>query len=101
MHTCNGTPSSLSSEEVNITEISLYPKDSFPHNSFTIRVARANLQNIFQVSSLLYFMLGLPWCLTSKNPPSIQETLVQSLGWEDSLEKEMATHSSMAAWRIP
>ena len=36
MHTCNGTPSSLSSEEVNITEISLYPKDSFPHNSFTI-----------------------------------------------------------------
>jgi len=29
------------------------------------------------------------------------ETWVQSLGWEDTLEKEMATHSSMLAWRIP
>ena len=31
----------------------------------------------------------------------MQETQVQSLGWEDSLEKEMATHSSVLAWRIP
>ena len=30
-----------------------------------------------------------------------QETRVQSLGWEDPLEKEMATHSSILAWRIP
>ena len=30
-----------------------------------------------------------------------QETQVQSLGWEDPLEKEMATHSSILAWRIP
>ena len=36
-----------------------------------------------------------------KNLPSMQETQVQSLGWEDSLEKEMATHSSILAWRIP
>ena len=33
--------------------------------------------------------------------PGKQETQVQSLGWEDSLEKEMATHSSTLAWRIP
>ena len=33
-----------------------------------------------------------------KRPPAMQETLVQSLGWEDSLEKEMATHSSILAW---
>ena len=33
--------------------------------------------------------------------PSMQETWVQSLGLEDSLEKEMATHSSILAWRIP
>ena len=32
---------------------------------------------------------------------AMQETQVQSLGWEDSLEKEMATHSSVLAWRIP
>ena len=36
-----------------------------------------------------------------KNLPAMQETQVQSLGWEDSLEKEMATHSSVLAWRIP
>ena len=36
-----------------------------------------------------------------KNLPAIQETWVRSLGREDPLEKEMATHSSILAWRIP
>ena len=36
-----------------------------------------------------------------KNVLAIRETQVQSLYWEDSLEKEMATHSSVLAWRIP
>ena len=36
-----------------------------------------------------------------KNLPAIQETWVQSLGWEDPVEKEMATHFSILAWRIP
>ena len=35
-----------------------------------------------------------------KNLPAMQETRVRSLGWEDPLEKEMATHSSTLAWRI-
>ena len=35
-----------------------------------------------------------------KNPPAVQETRVQSLGWEDPLEKGMAIHSSILAWRI-
>ena len=35
------------------------------------------------------------------NLPAMQETRVQSLSWEDTLEKEMATHSSILAWRIP
>ena len=42
--------------------------------------------------------------LAVKNLPSVQEpqdTWVQSLGWEDALEKEMATHSSILAQRIP
>ena len=34
-----------------------------------------------------------------KNPPAVQETWIQSLGWEDLLEKEMATHSSTVAWK--
>ena len=33
--------------------------------------------------------------------PTMRETRVQSLGWEDPLEKEMATHSSILAWKIP
>ena len=36
-----------------------------------------------------------------KSPPAVQETWVRSLGWEDPLEKEMPTHSSILAWRIP
>ena len=36
-----------------------------------------------------------------KNLPAMQETWVPSLGWEDPLEKETATHSSILAWRIP
>ena len=36
-----------------------------------------------------------------KNMPAMWETWVQFLGWEDLLEKELATHSSSLAWRIP
>ena len=38
---------------------------------------------------------------TVKNLPSVQETQVQSLGWKNALEKEMATHSCILAWEIP
>ena len=44
---------------------------------------------------------GLPLVAqTVKNVPTMQETWVQSLGQEDPLKKEMATHSSILAWRI-
>ena len=36
-----------------------------------------------------------------KNLPAMQETWIQFLGWEDPLEKEMAIHSSILAWKIP
>ena len=36
-----------------------------------------------------------------KNPPTVQETWVRSLGWEDPLEEGMAAHSNILAWRIP
>ena len=36
-----------------------------------------------------------------KNLPAMQETQLQSLGWEDPLEKGMGTHSGILAWRIP
>ena len=46
-------------------------------------------------------MGGFPARSMVKKPPAMQETWVQSLGWEDILEKEMATHSSIPAWEIP
>ena len=43
----------------------------------------------------------LPWWLTVKNLPAMQETWVRSLGREDPLEEGMATHSSILAWSFP
>ena len=45
--------------------------------------------------------LGFPSGSAVKNPPAMQETRVQSLGWEVPLENGMATHYSILAWRIP
>ena len=45
--------------------------------------------------------LGFPCGSVDKNLPAMQETQVQSLGREDPLQMEMATHSSILAWRIP
>ena len=56
----------------------------------------------WQVGSL---PLASPWASLVaqlvKNPPAMQETLVQFLGQEDPLEKGTATHSSILTWRIP
>ena len=45
--------------------------------------------------------VGLPGGSVVKNLPAVQEMLVWSLDWEDPLEKEMATHSSILTWEIP
>ena len=49
-----------------------------------------------QVSSFTVSLVGQ----SVKALPAVQETQVQSTGWEDPLEKEMATHSSIFAWKI-
>ena len=64
---------------------------------------------LMQVFSTTFFSLGtslLGWRVNAvaqmvKNLPAKQESWVRSLGGKDSLEKEMATHSSILAWRIP
>ena len=49
-----------------------------------------------------YLSIGSPWWTqVVKHLPAMRETRVRSLGQEDSLEKEMATHSSILAWKIP
>ena len=45
--------------------------------------------------------MGFPGGSIVKSLPAKQETQVQSLGWEDPLEKKMATHSRILAWKIP
>ena len=50
---------------------------------------------------LALIVRGFPVAQMVKNPPAMQEIWVQSLDWEDPLDKEMATHSSILAWRIP
>ena len=45
--------------------------------------------------------MGFPVAQTVKSLPEMQETQVWSQDWEDPLEKDMATHSSILAWRIP
>ena len=45
--------------------------------------------------------MGFPGGSAVKNPLAMQEMWVRSLGWKDPLEKEMAAHSSILAWRIP
>ena len=49
----------------------------------------------------LQYSWASPVAQLVKNPPAIWETWVLSLGWEDPLEKEMATHSSIHAWKLP
>ena len=45
--------------------------------------------------------MGFPGGSEVNNSPVVQETQVRSLGWEEPLEEEMATHASILAWRIP
>ena len=47
------------------------------------------------------YIMGFPGGSDGKEPPAMWETQVRSLHWEDPLEKEMATHSSILAWKIP
>ena len=49
----------------------------------------------------LQYSSASPVAQLVKNLPTVRETWVQSLGWEDSLEKGTATHSSILIWRIP
>ena len=60
------------------------------------------LQNeLVDILSTVTNFLGFPGVLAVKNLPATQENLFGSLGREDPLEKGMATHSNILAWRIP
>ena len=52
---------------------------------------------LLQMKTLLFFFFNVSRTQRVKNPPAMPETWVRSLGWEDPLEEEMATHSSILA----
>ena len=58
---------------------------------------------IYIVNFIYYNVLSMGFSTGSaiKNPPEVQESRVQPLGWEDPLEEGLATNSSILAWRIP
>ena len=58
-------------------------------------------RRLFSYLGCVYMLGGYLSDLAVKNLPAMQETQVQSLGWEDALEECMATHCSILAWRIP
>jgi len=82
------------------------------HSFFFILLCFSNLhhstfQLIYPFFHLSYSVIDYLYCIFSlvaqlvKNLSAVQETRVQSLGQEDPLEEEMATHSSILAWKIP
>ena len=62
---------------------------------------QANFKIILTKKVKLFSIIWLPWWLSVKKPLPMQEARVQSLGQEDPLEEEMATHSSILAWGTP
>ena len=60
-----------------------------------------HVSQLFKLYNPTHVKLGFPGSSEVKRLPAMWETWVRSLGQEDSLEKEMATHSSILAWRIP
>ena len=67
--------------------------------TFTLVKAEDNVPLLFY--TLITFHVASLVALMLKCLPAMWETQVRSLGWEDSLEKDMATHSSTLSWKIP
>ena len=63
--------------------------------------ADAGDTGLILINYILHIIMGFPGGSAVRNLPAMHETWIRSLGWEDPLEKGMATHSSIFAWRIP
>ena len=120
----------VSSSSHSLLHERIYPLGRCPSNTVLASPGRAHTCNVILPHLSLTHVLGsvgnarrVPWLLPSmflapcqnsqsmnwvslvaqmvKNLPAMQETRIQSLGQEDALEKGMATHSTVLAWRIP
>ena len=92
-----------------VTQLSFPSAEAFACPESSVKVSSlamlVSLRFRFLLSASVKILLsleqGFPMAQLVKNPPAMRETWVQSLGWEDPLEKGKATHSSILAWRIP
>ena len=80
----------------NIVRNSINTLKNGPHQKIFLRNSRIQSANTEQAPSIWTSLVSH----MVKKPPAMQETWLQSLGWEDLLEEEMATHPSILAWRI-
>ena len=92
-------------EVITIFDIYWYLETFKTGSSVGLRKIVTSLEGLFHhlfflLSAKNYCLSGLLRWLMVKNPPSTQKTRIQSLGQEDPLKEEMATHSSILAWRI-
>ena len=76
--------------------------------NYNISLPRISTKEVLSNQKTPYYSMQIYFCVPHmrvvqlvKNQSALQETWVQSLGWGDLLEKRMATHSSILAWRIP
>ena len=84
-----------------IKQIHRHRKQTYGYQMGKVRGGAVNYEHRINKYTLLYTSSPNDSDSKKKNLPAVQETWVQSLGQEDPLEKGMATHSSILAWRIP
>ena len=79
----------------------LFPFRTDFHNHVSIRASTRQARSSEYPDVAIGLVLALLIAQLIKNLPTVQKPWVQSLCWEDPLEKEMATHSSILAWEVP
>ena len=89
-----------------LTRAVIFPMFSFlqylPLAIRQLTVAMLSIHRLlWQLNINTHSLVGFPGGSVVKNLPAMQETWARSLGWEDPLEEEMVTHSSILAWKIP
>ena len=70
-------------------------------NTDILEISELKWMEISEFNSDYHYIWASLVAQTVKRLPAVRETWVRSLGWEDPLEKEMATNSSTLAWKIP
>ena len=100
-YSCLGNPMDREAWWVTVHGVAKELDTTYWPNSNSIILKKKIVEKIFANLISWRGILSFPGGSVVKNLPAMQETWVQSLGWEDLLAKEMATHSSILAWRIP